>query len=104
MADLIILAEDTQKIAMAQKYCPRPAGADQGAFFAEMRGVTGDNCLGPGPADPFFIGKPVNFALPGTNPARRQPAPGLGNTLGQLPLFMEGKIPGLCHFFFSVGI
>ena len=70
VADLVILAEDTEQAAVGQKYCPRAAGADQGAFFAEMGGIAGNYSPGPGAADPFFIGEPVNLALPRTDTAR----------------------------------
>jgi hypothetical protein len=89
---------------MGDKYCPRAAEADQGFFFTEMGSIAGDHCPGPGAADPFFIGKPVNFALPRTDPAWRQPFPGLCNAAAQISLFMEDKISGLYHFFFSICI
>jgi hypothetical protein len=104
VADLVILAENAEQVAMGQKYCPRPSCADKGTFFAKMRAVAGDNSPGPGPADPFFIGQPVNFTLVRADTARRQPLPGLRNAAGQFSLCMKGKISGLYHFFFSISM
>jgi hypothetical protein len=101
VADLVILAEDTEKTAMGQEYCPRSTGADQGVFFAEMWSITGDNGSGTGPADAFFTGQPLNFALPGANPAGGEHFPGFCNTTpANSPCLCSDKYPA-CFIFSS---
>ncbi len=69
MADLVILAEKAEEIAMTEKNGPRPPCSDQKVFFAEMGAAPGNHGPPACSAKPFLVSLPVYLALPWAEPA-----------------------------------
>jgi hypothetical protein len=69
VADVVILAEKAEKIAVGEENSPRSFGPDQRVFLSEMRAVAGDNGHGARAAIAFFIGSAIYLALPQTKAA-----------------------------------
>jgi hypothetical protein len=64
MADLIILAEKAEKIAVTEKNGPRPPCSHQRVLFAEMGAVAGNHGPQACSAEPLLVSLPVHLALP----------------------------------------
>jgi hypothetical protein len=69
MADLVILAEKAEEIAMTEKNGSRPPCSDQGVLFAEMGAVAGNHGPQACSAEPLLVSLPVYLAFPRAEPA-----------------------------------
>jgi hypothetical protein len=85
VADIVILTEYTEKVAIGEKDCSGTATTNQGALLPKMRGIARDNSLGTCFTNSFFTRQPVNLAFTWTNHAWRQPLLHCGDTFVQFP-------------------
>ena len=69
MADVKVLAEKTQQIAMGKKNGAGAVASNQWIFFAEMRIVAGYPGEFAGITDACFAGKSINTAFSGAKDA-----------------------------------
>jgi hypothetical protein len=69
MTDIIILTEDTSKVAVGQENRSRPLRSNQGRFFAEMGKSAGDRQFRSGITVSQFSLLAVSPTFPGTEPA-----------------------------------
>lgn len=72
LRDLIILAVNTAKIAVTEKYISGAVCSAQTRFFAKMCRITRDDRQPAGIARSYFVIEPVVAAIFGTDRARRE--------------------------------
>jgi hypothetical protein len=63
LADRVILAEETSKVAVSEEYSTRTMSTHQGGFLAEVRAVAGHECFAGGAAPADVASRPVDTTI-----------------------------------------
>jgi hypothetical protein len=100
MADLVILAEKAEEIAMTEKNGPRPPCSDQRVFFAEMGAAAGNHGPQARSAKPLLVSLPVYLALPRAELAGFQATLSFRRATLQDCFFMQVQVGGTETSFF----
>jgi hypothetical protein len=101
MADLVILAEKAEEIAMTEENGPRSPCSDQRVFFAKMGAAAGNHGPQACSAKPFLVSLPVYLALPWAELAGFQAALSFRRAILQDSFCMQVQVGGAktCFFF-----